>query len=84
MGVYLLLLQLLLLATPASATITFMDSSKMYPSKRDRHIGQPLLEGYEYMGRLQYVPDNPTLCPGNVYPQQKFDIVTPTDGLPGA
>jgi len=77
-------LLLLILATPASATISFMDSSKIYTSHPDRHIGQPLLGGYQYMGRMQYVPDNPTLCPGKLYPQQKFDIVTPTDGLPVA
>ena len=77
-------LLLLILATPASATISFMDSSKIYTSHQDRHIGQPLLGGYQYMGRMQYVHDNPTLCPGTLYPQQTFEIVTPSDGLPGA
>jgi len=82
-GSLLLLLQLLLLATPSDATISIIDSGKKFPSKPDPRIGQPLLRGYEYMGRLQYVPDNPTLCPGP-YPHQAFDIVTPTDGLPVA
>ena len=65
------------------ATISFIESGKTFHSKMDRHLGQPLLRGYEYMGRLQYVADNPTLCPGE-YPNQNFSIVTPMDGLPGA
>lgn len=65
------------------ATISFMNSGRTFRSRMDPHVGQPLLRGYEYMGRLQYVVDNPTLCPGK-YPDQKFDIVTPIDGLPVA
>jgi len=78
-----LLILLIITVAPVQATISFVESGKVFPSKVDPLIGQPLLRGYEYMGRLQAVSDNPTLCPG-VYPQQKFDIVTPTDGLPVA
>eukprot|EP00531_Pseudo-nitzschia_arenysensis_P000271 CAMPEP_0116141442 /NCGR_PEP_ID=MMETSP0329-20121206/14385_1 /TAXON_ID=697910 /ORGANISM="Pseudo-nitzschia arenysensis, Strain B593" /LENGTH=617 /DNA_ID=CAMNT_0003636627 /DNA_START=260 /DNA_END=2110 /DNA_ORIENTATION=- len=79
----LLLLLLLLLATPTTATISFIDTGRTFSSRQDTHIGQPLLDGYEYMGRLQWVLHNPTLCPGT-WPNQKFDIVSPSDGLPVA
>jgi len=78
-----LFLLLTILATPTTATISFVDSGRTFVSRQDTHIGQPLLSGYEYMGRLQSIPENPTLCPGK-YPNQKFDIVNPTDGLPVA
>lgn len=73
---------LLIMVAPANATISFVDSGRTFSSRQDTHVGQPLLDGYEYMGRLQYIPENPTLCPGT-YPNQKFDIVNPSDGLPG-
>ena len=78
----LMVLTLINIIAPVQASISFVESGKVFPSKVDALIGQPLLRGYEYMGRLQAVSDNPILCPG-MYPQQKFDIVTPTDGLPG-
>jgi len=74
---------LLIMVAPANATISFVDSGRTFSSRQDTHVGQPLLDGYEYMGRLQYIPENPTLCPGT-YPNQKFDIVNPSDGLPVA
>jgi len=79
----LLLFVLLLEATPASATISFIDSGRIFPSKPDAQFGRPLLRGYDYMGRLQYVSENPTLCQGT-YPGQTFQIKTPSDGLPVA
>ena len=74
-------------ASPVVATISFLDSGKTFHSRMDPHIGQPLMRGYEYVGRLQYISENPTLCPGNDNDgngnDQTFDIVTPMDGLPG-
>lgn len=67
--------------TPAEASISLLKSGKTYSSKLDTKLGQPLLRGMDYMGRLQYVAENPTLCPGD-YPHQTFDVVTPADGLP--
>ena len=69
--------------TQVDATISIIDSGKTFNTKSDRKIGQQLLRGYAYMGRLQYVTDNPTLCPGIYNPNQKFNIVPPNDGLPG-
>ncbi len=77
-----LFLLLAFIANPAKATISFIQSGKTFLSRQDTHIGQPLTEGYQYMGRLQYIPENPTLCPGT-HKNQKFDIVVPKDGLPG-
>ncbi|VEU36162.1 unnamed protein product [Pseudo-nitzschia multistriata] len=75
-------------ASPVVATISFLDSGKTFHSRMDPHIGQPLMRGYEYVGRLQYISENPTLCPGNDNDgngnDQTFDIVTPMDGLPVA
>jgi len=64
-------------------SISVIESGKTFYSKQDRNIGQQLLRGYEYMGRLQYVNENPTLCPGE-NPYEKFNIVSSSDGLPVA
>ena len=71
------------MTTAVGATISIIESGKSFYSKPDRSIGQRLLRDYDYMGRLQYVTENPTLCRGKKYPNQKFDIVIPSDGLPG-
>mmetsp|Transcript_3693 Transcript_3693/g.8425 ORF Transcript_3693/g.8425 Transcript_3693/m.8425 type:complete len:672 (-) Transcript_3693:1405-3420(-) len=71
------------MGTTVEATISFIESGRTFHSKLDPHIGQQMMRGYEYMGRLQSVAENPTLCPG-VYPNQKWNVVTPTDGLPVA
>ena len=71
----------LLLATPAQASIHFLDSGKAFPSRPDPHFGQPLLRGYDYMGRIQTIPENPTLCDYNR--KDKYNIVAPKDGIPG-
>jgi len=63
-------------------SISIIESGTTFHSKPDRNIGQQLIRGYEYMGRLQTVRDNPTLCPReNRY--EKFNIVPSSDGLPG-
>jgi hypothetical protein len=79
---FLVVFFLLGFVAPSDATITFIESRKTFHTKPDQHLGQPLLGGYDYMGRLQVVRENPTLCPGR-YPDQAFDIVTPSDGIPG-
>lgn len=64
-------------------SISIIESGTTFHSKPDRNIGQQLIRGYEYMGRLQTVRDNPTLCPReNRY--EKFNIVPSSDGLPVA
>lgn len=80
---FLVVFFLLGFVAPSDATITFIESRKTFHTKPDQHLGQPLLGGYDYMGRLQVVRENPTLCPGR-YPDQAFDIVTPSDGIPVA
>ena len=77
-----LFLLLALMVNPAKATISFINLGKSFASRQDTQYGQELAAGYQYAGRLQYIPENPTLCPGK-YPNQKFDIVIPKDGLPG-
>ena len=77
----LLSLVVVLLATPARASIHFLDSGKAFPSRPDPHFGQPLLRGYDYMGRIQTIPENPTLCDYNR--KDKYNIVAPKDGIPG-
>ena len=76
---FLLLLLLLAAAQPATASISFVDSGKTFASRQDTHIGRPLVTRREYMGRLQYVPENPQLCPGRYNPHQRFKIVGTTD-----
>mmetsp|Transcript_23519 Transcript_23519/g.38322 ORF Transcript_23519/g.38322 Transcript_23519/m.38322 type:complete len:598 (+) Transcript_23519:173-1966(+) len=65
-------------------SISLIDSGRTFESRPDRRVGQRLWKGYEYMGRLQYIPENPTLCPQGFDAQKKFSIVKPEDGLPVA
>ena len=76
-----LLSLVVMLAAPARASIHFLDSGKAFPSRPDPHFGQPLLRGYDYMGRIQTIPENPTLCDYNR--KDKYNIVAPKDGIPG-
>ena len=82
------MLLLLLLAAAArivDATITVLEPSrKAFASVLNEHLGQPLLGGYDYMGRLQYLDDNLQLCPDKRNPDRMFDIVVPQDGHQGA
>lgn len=64
-------------------SISAINSGKTFHSKQDRNVGLQLVRGYEYMGRLQHVDENPTLCSGE-HPFQKFNIVPSSDGLPVA
>eukprot|EP00535_Pseudo-nitzschia_heimii_P005862 CAMPEP_0197174900 /NCGR_PEP_ID=MMETSP1423-20130617/1263_1 /TAXON_ID=476441 /ORGANISM="Pseudo-nitzschia heimii, Strain UNC1101" /LENGTH=624 /DNA_ID=CAMNT_0042623913 /DNA_START=377 /DNA_END=2251 /DNA_ORIENTATION=+ len=71
-------------ATPASANITVIDPTRKSFLSTVNQLGQPLMGGYDYMGRLQYVDDNLRLCPDKHDPYRKYDIVVPKDGLPVA
>lgn len=66
----------LLLATclcVVEATITVMETGRVFPSRPDDYLGQPLWRGYEYMARMQILENNLSLChPGNY-------TVEPTD-----
>jgi hypothetical protein len=68
----------------ASASISIVDTGQTYESKPDYRVGQRLWKGYEYMGRMQYLPDNFSLCPQDYSPDHRFTIVKPQDGLPVA
>jgi len=73
----------LIFSPGVDGSISIIESGTTFHSKPDRNIGQQLITGYEYMGRLQTVRDNPTLCPHeNRY--EKFNIVPSSDGLPVA
>jgi hypothetical protein len=65
------------------ATISILDSGVTYESRPDHKVGQRLWKGYEYMGRMQHIIENPTLCPQDFPPDKKFHIKQPSDGLPG-
>jgi hypothetical protein len=68
------------------ATISIADSGRTFESRPDHRLGPRLWKGYEYMGRMQYILDNPTLCPDTNHASnpKKYQIVKPEDGLPGA
>jgi len=63
-------------------SISIINSGKTFHTKQDQTIGLQLVRGYEYMGRLQHIDKNPTLCSNNPY--AKFPIVPPSDGIPVA
>ena len=68
------------------ATVSIIDSGVTYESRPDHKIGQRLWKGYEYMGRMQHIIENPTLCPpqdGGFETDKKYKITPPSDGLPG-
>ena len=66
-----------------SASITVMDGGSRYKSRVDNHYGKAFVRGYEYMARLQYLPDHPTLCKpaGESYTINLTHV--PPDQLPG-
>lgn len=63
-------------------TVSIIDG-QTFRSRQDNKIGLKLVRGYEYMGRLQYISNNPTLC-SSEHPYEQFDIVPTSDGLPVA
>lgn len=71
----------LLFSSVADATITIAGTGERFPSYPDRLIGSKFLEGFEYMARLQYIPDDLDVCP-SFQPVSNITIVPPRDGLP--
>lgn len=67
------------------ASIQIVTTGKTYSSSPDRLIGQQLRDGYQYEARLQFLEQNPHLCPFNTTSVQNEDwtVVPPQDGLPG-
>jgi hypothetical protein len=60
-----------------------MDGGSRYPSRVDNQYGKAFVRGYEYMARLQYLPDNPTLCKPAAGPETFNLTHVPPDHLPG-
>jgi hypothetical protein len=73
---------LVLFSSIAEASISIVETGRTFESKPDRKVGQRLWKGYEYLARLQYVAENPTLC--SLDATHVLNIVPPTDGLPVA
>lgn len=68
---------------PAHASITIMESGKIFASRPEGSLGHQLWKGSEYMGRLQFVHGNVQLCKSAQDPSRQFTITEPMDGLPG-
>jgi hypothetical protein len=69
----------------AEASISIVDTGRTFDSKPDRLVGQRLWKGYEYLSRLQYLSENPTLCPTSDSSRSELiNVILPTDGLPVA
>jgi hypothetical protein len=60
-----------------------MDGGSRYKSRVDIHYGKAFVRGYEYMARLQYLSDNPTLCTPAAGPETFNLTHVPPDQLPG-
>ncbi|GAX12816.1 E3 ubiquitin-protein ligase RNF13 [Fistulifera solaris] len=61
--------------------ITDMQTGRRFRSQPENELPcKQFWRGYEYMGRLQYIEENPYLCPSNT----EYNIITPSDGLPVA
>jgi flagellar basal body-associated protein FliL len=69
--VQLLLLLLLLLQHPqiVTSTITIVETGRTFESKPDHHVGQKFLQ--EYMGRIQLLKENESLCPPQLQQQHQ-------------
>jgi hypothetical protein len=65
----------------ARGEITDMQTGRRFRSRQEDELPcKQFWRGYEYMGRLQYIEENPYLCPTD----QEYQITTPSDGLPVA
>jgi len=74
---------LAILLLPVQASITIMDTGKIFSSRPETTLGHQLWKGSDYMGRLQFVHGNLQLCKSAQDPSRKFAITEPLDGLPG-
>jgi hypothetical protein len=74
---------ILAILLPVQASITIMDTGKVFSSRPETSLGHQLWKGSDYMGRLQLVHGNLQLCQSAQNPSQMFGITEPLDGLPG-
>ncbi len=79
---YLLLVAVAILS-PVQASITIMETGKIFTSRPETTLGHQLWKGSDYMGRLQFVHGNLQLCKSAQDPTRQFVITEPLDGLPG-
>jgi hypothetical protein len=77
---YLLVVAIL---SPVQASITIMETGKIFTSRPETTLGHQLWKGSDYMGRLQFVHGNLQLCKSAQEPSRQFVITEPLDGLPG-
>ena len=75
----------LLLVRCTHASIVDMDTGRRFSSRQET-LGKRLWRGYEYPARLQYMNENPWLCPtyNSDYDYGDLNVTVPTDGLPVA
>ena len=74
------------------ASITIKETGQRFPSHQETSIQgtKRFWKGYEYMGRLQYIPNNLSLCwpskgtVGDVPSEYRYNLTIPPDGLPVA
>jgi hypothetical protein len=68
------------LLDPSSSSSSSSTSHTSYDSMNDPKYGRQLLSGYEYYSRLQFIPNNPSLCVQQE--EVNYTITIPNDSLP--
>jgi len=66
----------------SEATITVLETRKRYLSRQREKLGQKLEDGYEYEAHLQYLDQNPWLCPTDT--PMTLNVTVPQRGIPVA
>ncbi|KAL3944469.1 MAG: hypothetical protein SGBAC_001446 [Bacillariaceae sp.] len=66
---------LLLFAGSTSATITVVSTQQQFPSEPVKGVGRTMWKGYDYVGRLQYLPHHLDLCEI----KEPVNVVVPKD-----
>ena len=67
------------IATTVEASITVVGTQQTFPSEPAKGIGRHMWKGYEYIGRLQYLPHHLDLCDI----QEPVTVTVPQDSVPG-
>ena len=71
-------------AAVVEASITIVDSGKVYSSKMDKIHGIKLRDGFQYPAHLQQIRGNEHLCYDSTANYiQNWNITIPSDGSPG-
>ena len=65
--------------TSVEASITVVGTQQSFPSEPVKGVGRHMWKGYEYIGRLQYLPHHMDLCDI----QEPVSIIVPQDSVPG-